>query len=135
VPRPRLAIAAVGLVALSGCGPNEHNTDVPGFVRSGQTPTEQAILRSIATYRTTKDTALACSLVTPHFLSGRFGGKVDNCQQVQREASRHLPDSADVQSVSGDSAKVLIDEPTATRSIYRMRRLGGTWKIDDIVEP
>jgi hypothetical protein len=135
VPRPRLAIAAVALVALSGCGPNEHNTDVPGFIRSGQTPTEQAILRSIATYRTTKDTALACSLVTPHFLSGRFGGKVDNCQQVQREASRHLPDSADVQSVSGDSAKVLIDEPTATRSIYRMRRLGGTWKIDDIVEP
>jgi hypothetical protein len=34
----------------------------------------------------------------------------------------------------GDSATVAIDEPTATNSIYRMRRLGGTWKIDDIVE-
>jgi hypothetical protein len=54
---------------------------------------------------------------------------------VQREASRHLPDSADVQSVTGDSARVLVDEPTATRSIYRMRRVGGTWRIDDIVEP
>ena len=137
MPGPRLASVAIGvaLAAVAGCGPNHVNTDVPGFIRSGRTPAERAILGSIATYRTTTDEARACSLVTPHFLKGRFGGTVDNCEQVQREASRHLPDSAKVQSVSGDSARVLIDEPTATRSVYEMRRLGGTWKIDDIVEP
>ena len=126
-------MALAGLV-LAGCGVNERNTDLGGFLASGRTPAERAILRSIATYRTTTDEARACALVTPHFLSGRFEGKVDNCEQVQREASRHLPDSAKVQSVSGDSARVLVDEPTATRSVYEMRRLGGVWKIDDIVE-
>jgi ABC-type uncharacterized transport system auxiliary subunit len=132
--RPVFAAIALAVV-LAGCGPNERNTDVPGFIAQGKTPAERAILRSIATYRTTKDAALACSLITPHFLSGRFGGQEDNCEQVQREASRHLPDSATVQSVSAASAKVLVDEPTATKSIYAMRRMGGTWKIDDIVEP
>jgi hypothetical protein len=131
---PRLCLV-VALVAIAGCGPDEHNTDVPGFVGSGDTPAERSILRSIATYRTTTDPARACALVTPHFLRGRFEGEVDNCEQVQREASRHLPDSADVQSVSGDRADVLVDEPTATRSIYRMQRVGAVWRIDDIVEP
>ena len=122
------------VLALAGCGVNERNTDLPGFLGAARTPTERAILQSIATYMTT-DEARACALVTPHFMSGRFGGKVDNCEQVQREASRHLPDSAQVQSVAGDSARVLVDEPTATRSVYEMRRVGGVWKIDDIVEP
>jgi hypothetical protein len=135
VPRlPAIAIVLAGF-AVAGCGPDEHNTDVPGFIRSGDTPAERAILRSIATYRTTTDTARACALVTPHFLKIRFDGGEDNCEQVQREASRHLPDSADVQSVSGDGARVLVDEPTATRSVYEMRRVGRVWKIDDIVEP
>jgi hypothetical protein len=52
-----------------------------------------------------------------------------------RAADNHLPDSAQVQSVSGDSARVLVDEPTATKSIYVMSREAGVWKIDDIVEP
>ena len=34
----------------------------------------------------------------------------------------------------GDAAKVLVDEPTATKSIYDMRREGDTWKIYDIKE-
>jgi hypothetical protein len=130
-----LAFAALlAAAALAGCGANERNTDVPGFIKQGKTAEQQAVLRSIAAYRTTKDTARACSLVTVHFLSGRFQGQVDNCRQVQREASRHLPDSATVQSVSGSTAKVLVDEPTATRSIYEMRREAGTWKVDDILE-
>ena len=133
--RPAIAIALVAGLALAGCGVDERNTDVPGFVGSGATTTERAILRSIATYRTTTDAARACALITPHFLKVRFEGEVDNCEQVQREAPRHLPDSADVESVTGDAARVLVDEPTATRSIYRMRRVGGTWRIDDIVEP
>src|SRR3954447_1559651 len=83
--RPAIAILLAGF-ALAGCGPDEHNTDVPGFVHSGGTPTGRAILRSIATYRTTTDTARACSLITPHFLKIRFDGGVDNCEQVQREA-------------------------------------------------
>ena len=125
----------VACLALAACGPNERNTDVPGFIGSGDTATERAILRSIATYRTTVDTARACSLVTPGFMSKRFEGELDNCEQVQREAPRYLPDDAEVQSVSGDSARVQVDEPTATRSIYVMRRLGGTWRVDDIVSP
>jgi hypothetical protein len=134
VRRAATALALAAL-ALAGCGGvNERNTDVKGFVAGGANATERAILASIATYRTTKDEAKACSLVTKHFLDGRFEGQVDNCEQVQRQASRHLPDTAKVQSVTGDSAKVLVNEPTATESVYEMRREAGTWKIDDIVE-
>lgn len=126
-------LLAAGLLA--GCGAKELNHDVAGFTEAGKTPTEQAVLRTIATYRTTKDEARACGLITDHFLrTSRFDGKLRNCEQVIRSASRFLPDTATVQSVSGDSARVLVDEPTATKSIYQMRREGGTWKIDDIVE-
>ena len=126
--------AIVITAALAGCG-GDRNTDTAGFVDQGRTPTEQAILRSIATYRTTKDAARACALVTPHFLKVRFEGEEDNCEQVQEQASRHLPDKATVETVTGDEARLLVDEPTATKSVYEMRRLAGTWKIDDIVEP
>jgi hypothetical protein len=107
---------------------------VTGFTQSAQTPAARSILRSIATYRMTRDTARACALVTAHFLDVRYEGQTGNCQQVIRTASRFLPDTAKVQSVSGDSARVLVDEPTATKSIYEMKREGGVWKIDDIVE-
>ncbi len=130
----RALVLALGIALLAGCGPSL-NHDVAGFVRSGKTPTDQAILRSIATYRMTKDEARACGLITAHFLNTpRFDGKLRNCEQVVRSADKHLPDSATVQSVSGDAARVFVDEPTATKSIYEMRREGGVWKIDDIVE-
>jgi hypothetical protein len=124
------------VLLLAGCGPGSLNHDVAGFTRAGKTPTEQAILRSIATYRMTKDPAVACdSLITTHFLkTARFEGKVRNCEQVVRLADKHLPDKATVESVSGDTARVFVDEPTATKSIYVMKREGGTWKIDDIIE-
>jgi hypothetical protein len=64
----------------------------------------------------------------------RFGGSARNCEQVLRSGSRHLPDSARVESVTGNAARVRVAEPTATRSIYRMTREAGVWKIDDIVE-
>ena len=93
-----LALAAVGL---AGCGTKELNHDVRGFTQESKTPTGQSILRSIATYRMTKDAARACGLITSHFLNtARFDGKLRNCEQVLRSASRHLPDSARVQSVS-----------------------------------
>src|SRR4051812_14905379 len=79
----RGTVALLAAVALCGCGPNKRNTDVPGFIATGKTAEQRAILRSIATYRTTKDTVLACSLITPHFLSSRFEGQADNCEQVQ----------------------------------------------------
>ena len=129
-----IATALVAALALAGCSANKRNTDVQGFVASGKTAQERAILGSIATYRMTKDEAKACSLVTQHFMDGRFDGEERNCEQVQRTADRFLPDSATVQSVQGDEAKVLMDEPTATKSIYAMRREGATWKIDDITE-
>jgi hypothetical protein len=125
-----LAVAAL----LAGCG-KQLNHDVAGFTQAGKTPTEQAILRTIATYRMTEDYARACGLITQHFLgTSRFEGKLRNCEQVLRDADKHLPDSATVESVSGATARVLVDEPTATKSIYLMKREGGVWKIDDIVE-
>jgi hypothetical protein len=129
----RVALVLGLALAIAGCGTGR-NTDVDGFVAGGETATDRAILDSIATYRTTDDEAAACKLVTQEFVDGRFEGEVDNCEQVLREAARHLPDMAEVESVSGDSARVLVDEPTATRSVYEMRREAGTWKIDDIVE-
>jgi hypothetical protein len=127
--------AAVLVVLLAGCGPKALNHDVAGFTQSSTTPTGQSILRSIATYRMTKDPARACALITDRFLrSSRFEGKIRNCEQVLRDADKHLPDSARVLSVSGDSARVIVNEPTAVTSIYEMSRVGGVWKIDDIVE-
>jgi hypothetical protein len=131
----RLLPVLLAAVLVAGCGAKELNHDVAGFTQAGKTPTEQAILRTIATYRMTDDEARACGLITRHFLNtSRFDGKLRNCEQVIRSVSRHLPDSASVQSVSGTTARVLVDEPTATKSIYEMRREGATWKIDDIVE-
>ena len=127
-------MAAVVALALAGCG-GERKTDVPAFLEQGRTPEERAVLRSIATYRTTRDPSAACGLITPRFLRSRFENEVENCEQVQTEAPRHLPDSARVEGLAGASARVLVDEPTATRSVYEMRRIGGGWKIDDIVEP
>ena len=130
--------AAAGLLAaavLAGCGANERNTDVPGFIKQGKTPEQQAVLRSIATYRTTADANLACSLITPHFLTIRFDGKPALCMAIARHQNkRDLPKSARVDSIAGDSATVRIAEPTATRSLYKMKRVSGIWKIDDIVE-
>jgi hypothetical protein len=108
---------------------------VKGFTQQAKTPADQAILRSIATYRTTKDENLACSLITAHFLKIRFDGRPEVCQALARhQTNRALPKSARVESVAGTTATVFIAEPTATRSLYKMKQEGGTWKIDDIVE-
>jgi hypothetical protein len=121
--------------SLAGCGAGGYGHDVQGFTQQAKTPAGQAVLRSIATYRTTADARLACSLITPHFLTIRFEGKPQLCQAVARHQSkRELPKSAKVESIAADTATIRIAEPTATRSIYRMRRVAGTWKIDDIVE-
>ena len=129
----RLGVSLLALVLLAGCG-KEPNRDVGGFVESAKSPQERAILRSIATYRTSADESEACGLVTEHFLDSRFDGELDNCRQLLRAAPDHLPDRATVESVDGDSARVFVDEPTSTSSFYEMRREGGTWKIYDIVE-
>jgi hypothetical protein len=108
---------------------------VKGFTQQAPTPAAQEVLRSIATYRTTADEKLACSLVTPAFVKKRFDGKLEECEAVARhQDKRELPKKASVESVTGDRAEVRIDEPTGTRSIYRMVRVSGVWTIDDIVE-
>jgi hypothetical protein len=120
---------------VAGCGQSGFGHDVKGFTQQARSPADQAVLRSIATYRTTKDEQLACSLVTPHFLKLRFDGKTQVCEAIARhQPKRELPKSATVESVAGTSATVRIAEPTATRSLYKMKQEGGTWKIDDIVE-
>jgi hypothetical protein len=122
-------------VCLAGCGASGYGRDVKGFTQQAKTPADQAVLRPIATYRTTKDEKLACSLVTPHFLKLRFKGRTEVCEAIARhQPKRELPKSAKVESIAGTSATVRIAEPTATRSLYRMKQEGGTWKIDDIVE-
>jgi hypothetical protein len=129
-------VAAILIAAgLAGCGQSGFGHDVKGFTQQAQSPADQAVLRSIATYRTTKDEALACSLITAHFLRIRFEGKKALCEAVARNAPKHeLPEKARVERITGDRATVRIDEPTATRSLYEMRREASTWKIDDIVE-
>jgi hypothetical protein len=108
---------------------------VKGFTQQSATPADQQVLRSIATYRTTSDDKLACSLITAHFLTIRFDGKLDLCQAIARHQNkRELPKSAKVESIAGDTATVRVAEPTATRSLYKMKRESGIWKIDDIVE-
>src|SRR3954470_24338728 len=139
-PAKAVANAALGSIGMrlipvllaadpvAGPGAKGFKNRTAGFTQAGKTPTEQAILRTIATYRTTGDEARACGLITRHFLNtSRFDGKLRNCEQVLRSASQHLPDDASRQSVSGATARVLVDEPTATKSIYVMRREGATW--------
>ena len=132
----RPLLVALGIaVALAGCGSSGYGHDVKGFTQQAKTPAYQAVLRSIATYRTTADDKLACSLITAHFLKIRFEGKPELCQAIARHQNkRELPKSATVESIAGNAATVRVAEPTATRSLYRMKREGGTWKIDDIVE-
>jgi len=135
VPRVRIAATAAAAVALTGCGSSGYGHDVKGFTEQATAQDDQAVLRTIATYRTTKDEKLACSLVTPHFLKLRFDGKTEVCEAVARsQTKRGLPKSAKVETLAGTSATVRIAEPTATRSLYKMKQEGGTWKIDDIVE-
>lgn len=127
--------APVLALLLAGCGSSGYGHDVKGFTQQAKTPAAQAVLRSIATYRTTEDENVACSLITPHFLELRFEGKPDLCRAVARHQNkRELPQSGSVESIAGDSATVRIDEPTATKSLYKMKRVSGTWKVDDIVE-
>jgi hypothetical protein len=129
------ALAFLGAVALTGCGASGFGHDVKGFTQQARSPADQAVLRAIATYRTTSDEKLACSLITTHFLKIRFDGKPQVCQAIARhQTKRELPKSATVESVAGASATVRIAEPTATRSLYKMKQEGGIWKIDDIVE-
>lgn len=121
--------------ALAGCGSHGFGHDVKGFTQQASTPADQQVLRSIATYRTTSDEKLACSLITAHFLAVRFDAKLALCQAVARhQTKRELPKSAKVESIAGDSATVRIAETSATRSLYKMKRESGIWKIDDIVE-
>jgi hypothetical protein len=137
VPRTPLTACLAALLIpalLAGCG-QDKSSDVGAFVEAAGSAEERAVLETIATYRTTDDEARACELVTASFVNGRFEGEVDNCRQVLRTASRHLPDTAEVRAIDGPSAEVLVDEPTATESIYRMRREDGVWKIDAIVQP
>jgi hypothetical protein len=127
--------AALAAAALAGCGAHGFGHDVTGFTQQASAPADREVLRSIATYRTTKDDRLACSLITAHFLTIRFDGKLELCQAISRhQQNRELPKSAKVESVAGNSATVRIAEPTATRSLYKMKRESGIWKIDDIVE-
>lgn len=130
---PAIALPLVALALLAGCG-KERSRDVGAFLDTAETPQERAILGSIATYRTTTDEDEACELVSERFLETRFEGELRNCHQLLRAAPDHLPDTAEVQSVEGSEARVFVDEPTATTSIYVMRREDGTWKIEDIVE-
>jgi predicted small secreted protein len=136
VPPVRFAYCvAAAAVVLAGCGSSGYGRDVKGFTQQAEVPAEQEVLRSIATYRTTKDAKLACSLITPGFLKSRFEDKPKLCEAVARhQQKRELPKKARVTSLSGTSAKVRVDEPTATKSVYEMERVSGTWKIDDIVE-
>ena len=129
----RIALLLLLSVLVAGCG-KEPNRDVGAFLETAESGQERAILTSIATYRTTADEAEACELVTDRFLESRFEGEVDNCLQLLRAAPDHLPDEARVESIEGDAARVFVDEPTSTSSIYEMRREGGTWRIYDIVE-
>jgi hypothetical protein len=123
------------LIALAGCGQSGFGKDVNGFTQQAKSPADRQLLRTIATYRTTSDEKLACSLVTPHFLKLRFDGKTEVCEAIARhQEKRELPKSARVESVAGASATVFVAEPTSTRSLYKMKQEGGTWKIDDIVE-
>src|SRR3954463_11135297 len=125
-------MAAAALLA--GCGASGSGRDVKGFTQQASAAADVAILRSIATYRTTEDDKLACSLITAHFLKIRFEGKPELCQAIARHQNkRELPKSADVDGIAGSSATVRVAETSATRSLYKMKQESGIWKIDDIV--
>lgn len=130
-----MATLVLAAALAAGCGQPHGSRDVAAFTRQGTTATERAILRSIGIYRTTKDTRLACSLITPHFLKTRYDGQERGCEAIVGEAVRTLPRSARVERISRMRADVRVHELTATQSIYRMRLDGGVWKIDDIVAP
>jgi hypothetical protein len=134
----RLGFPATGAavaIALAGCGSSGYGHDVKGFTEQATAQDDQGALRSIATYRTTSDEKLACSLVTSHFLKLRFDGKTEVCEAISRQQTKHeLPKSAKVESIAGAVATVRVAEPTATRSLYKMKQENGIWKIDDIVE-
>ena len=99
----------VGALALGGCGAHGFGHDVRGFTQQAKTPADQAVLRSIATYRTTSDEKLACSLITTHFLKLRFDGDPRVCEAIARHQNkRELPKSAHVESIVGTSATVQI---------------------------
>jgi hypothetical protein len=130
----RVPAAILLAAALAGCGQSSFGKNVQGFTQQATSPAQESVLRSIAAYRTTPDAARACSLITEHFLQIRVDGRQAVCAAVARSAKHELPKKAKVESIAGPVATVRIDEPTATRSIYKMRYEGGTWKIDDIVE-
>lgn len=138
-PTPRTArlgsaAAALALI-LAGCGAEGYGRNVKGFTQQAKAPAQQEVLRSIATYRTTTDEKLACSLITPKFLKERFDDKQELCEAVARhQQKRELPRKARVTSLSGSRASVRVDEPTATKSVYEMVLDGGVWKIDEIAE-
>jgi hypothetical protein len=134
VARVRGPAAILLAAALAGCGQSSFGKNIQGFTQQAKSPGQESVLRSIASYRTTPDAARACSLITAHFLQSRFDGKPAVCAAVARSAKRELPRKATVERIAGPVATVRIDEPTATRSIYKMRYEGGSWKIDDIVE-
>jgi hypothetical protein len=135
---PRLGLPATGAavaIALAGCGASGYGDDVKGFTEQATAQDDQGVLRTIATYRTTSDEKLACSLITAHFLKLRFDGKTEVCEAIARHQTKHeLPKSAKVETIAGTVATVRIAEPTATRSLYKMKQERGIWKIDDIVE-
>src|SRR3954463_2563741 len=64
VPMRLLPRSLALVLLLAGCGAEALNHDVAGFTQAGATPTQQSILRSIATYRMTDDEAKACRLIT-----------------------------------------------------------------------
>jgi hypothetical protein len=130
----RAPAAILLAAALAGCGQSSFGKNVRGFTQQATSPAQQPVLRSIATYRTTPDAARACALITTRFLKIRFDGNPKVCEAISRSAKHELPQKATVVRIAGTTADVRIDEPTATRSIYKMVREKGTWKIDDIVE-
>src|SRR3978361_1609835 len=87
--------APVLALLIVGCGASGYGHDVQGFTQEAKTPADQGVLRSIATYRTTADENVACSLITPHFLTTRFDGKPELCRAIARHQNkRELPKSA-----------------------------------------
>ena len=107
--------------------------DEATFVRKADTAEGRAVLRSIATYRTAKAKE-ACKLITPHFLKTRYRDNMPDCLFVVGTAKRELPADAKVLSVKGTEARVEVKETTNILSNYVMKKDGGVWKVDAIVE-
>ena len=65
---------------------------------------------------------------------GKHGdGDAGDRHRTEQQVEQDQLEADGVERV-GASARVLVDEPTATKSIYVMRADGGVWRIDDIVE-